>query len=90
MESKPPADLIGANEAAKLVKVSGDTFRRWIETGKIAAWKIGTRWRVSRADVEALLVPFNPADVQRPQTRAEIAIREAWVDATLRKAGIRK
>lgn len=46
-----PAELLTVNEAAGLAKVCHHTVRRWIRTGKLAAYNSGMRVRVDRAEV---------------------------------------
>lgn len=89
MNATQPNDLIDANEAARICTVKADTIRHWIHTGKLAAWRVGSRWRVSRADVRALVAPFVPP-TGRPRTRAEVAAEEAATDAALRLARIKR
>jgi excisionase family DNA binding protein len=83
-----PADLISPREAAKLLSTSESTIRRWCR-GKLPAFKVGGRLRVSRADVMAM---FRRVETPGPtiQTRAEVEQREKWIDETLKKARVRK
>lgn len=54
----PPTDLITAAKAAEILAVHQATVYRLIRSGRLRAWKrLGGRVRVSRADVEALLLP---------------------------------
>lgn len=49
--AKMPTELLTVNEAARLAKVCHHTVRRWIRTGKLAAYNSGMRVRVDRANV---------------------------------------
>jgi excisionase family DNA binding protein len=52
-------------EAAELLRVDRVTIYRWIKSGELPAWTIGSRnQRLCRSDVIALLKPVTP----RPQT----------------------
>ena len=52
-----PEDHISTTEAAKLAKVHPVLLCRWVRKGRLRAWKLVGRVRVSRADVLALAVP---------------------------------
>lgn len=90
MENKLPSDLIDIATAAGFLHVHGATVRRWIGQGRIAAWKVGACWRLSQADVIAMVKPFVPTDGPRPRTTAEIEAEEREVDRVLRKAKVRQ
>ena len=49
--------VVGLREAADHVGMSLYTLRDWIKAGKVPAYRLGQRWRVRIADLEALLVP---------------------------------
>lgn len=91
----PPVDLIHLHIAAQLVQTCRQTILRWILSGKIAGYRVGHRWRVSRRDVIDLIQPFDAQkhqsdmDASRPLTRRELANRSAETDRVLREAGIR-
>lgn len=84
-----PDDLIGTRQVAEMLGVSIHTVRCWINAGKLPGFRIGGRIRVSRADVVAMVQRVETAGPML-RTKAETEMRAAWVDATLRKAGIRK
>lgn len=89
-EQKPPSDLIPAATARKLLQCSAGTLARWIADGKLAGFKRGGRWFLSEADCHAFFRQHDPATVKRPMTSAERSFRDAWTDAILRAAGVRK
>lgn len=79
-----PTDLIRVSAAAKILGIHPVTLREWIHAGKIPGFRIGCRWRLSRADVDAAVKQYRPVEVDRPRTRAEIAAVEKWVEEMLR------
>ncbi len=53
--------LISVAEAAKLLQVSQSTLWRWIDSGKLPAYRIGLRRiRLKRADLQQLVSPARP------------------------------
>lgn len=84
-----PTDLLTPAEAAAMLNTSPGTVRRWCKLGWIPAFKIGGRLRISRADVVAMARRVETRGPTIP-TRAEAESRAAWVDRTLREAGVRK
>ncbi len=94
-----PSDLIQLPEAATLLGISRQSMLRWCIQGKIRAWRVGHRWRVSRADVVALCKPWSIQDANDrkiaeqaalPMNRREQKERDARIDAELKRAGIRR
>jgi excisionase family DNA binding protein len=84
-----PDDAITTAAAARLLHVAPCTLWRWaVRDGRLRAWRVGKRWRFSRAEVLALVRHNEP----RPevQARAERAKELAEVDAVLRAAGVRR
>jgi excisionase family DNA binding protein len=56
-----PSDLIVPRQAARLVDVHVSAIYRWLRSGKLAGYtKAGSRYWVSRADVERMLQPVRP------------------------------
>lgn len=53
----PTADLFTVSEAAEKLRVHPDTLREWIYSHRIPAFRLGARWRIKAADLEALLQP---------------------------------
>jgi excisionase family DNA binding protein len=47
--------LLTIEEVAKVLRVSGRTVTRYIESGKLTASKIGV-WRIKQSDLNAFLV----------------------------------
>lgn len=42
-------------ETAEILKLSISTVRAYIKSGKIKAARIGTRWRITEAEIDRLL-----------------------------------
>jgi excisionase family DNA binding protein len=62
--------IITVKQAAEMLKVSGMTIRRLIDTGRLPAWRVAGDGpiRIGRSDVEALRVPvFTPDDEREVQ-----------------------
>lgn len=84
-----PDDLITPIEAAELLKVSDGSIRRWVKSGKLPAFELVGRVRISKADVFALLKRVETSGPALP-TRKEAEAKDRWVDQTLRDARIRR
>jgi excisionase family DNA binding protein len=60
------------DEAAKELKVSPETLRRWLRTGTFKAAKTPAGWRISENDLEQFISarhtgqPFTPIRIERP------------------------
>lgn len=83
-----PDDVISLPQMAQLLGISPSSAWRWMRAGLVRAWRIGVRWRVSRAEVLALISCNEP----RPEVAAR-AEREAELQETdriLREAGVRR
>jgi excisionase family DNA binding protein len=48
-------DLLTIEEAAEYLRLSKKTTWRWCKSGRLPAFKIGHQWRISKADLEALI-----------------------------------
>jgi excisionase family DNA binding protein len=48
-------DLLTIEEAAEYLRLSKKTAWRWCKSGRLPAFKIGHQWRISKADLEALI-----------------------------------
>ena len=83
-----PTDLISTREAAQLLATSESTIRRWAK-GRMPAFKVGGRLRVSRADVLAMIQRVQTPGPTIP-TRAEVEARAKWVEEELRRAKVIK
>jgi excisionase family DNA binding protein len=54
-------DLLTLGEAAKLLKVSVVTLRRWIKQGRLPAYHVGPRKvRIKRSDLTKAFTPTHP------------------------------
>jgi len=47
-------EILNLDEAAKLLKISAVTARRWCASGKLPAVKIGNHYRIRKADIDKL------------------------------------
>jgi excisionase family DNA binding protein len=47
--------MLSRQEVAERLHVSDQTVRRWIKSGKLAAYKPGLEWRIHPSDLEAFL-----------------------------------
>ena len=43
--------VLTPDEAAQVLRIDGDTCRRWLREGHLPGRKLGDRWRISRADL---------------------------------------
>lgn len=98
MPATIPADLIHLAVAAKILGVSRQSVLRWVIVGRMKGYRIGHRWRVSRADVQAAIQEWTVADANnriiaeeaaRPAMKKELADREKKADRVLRENGVR-
>lgn len=98
MAAEIPNDLISLPEAAKLVRVVRQTVLRWLISGRLRGFRAGHRWRISRADLLALVQQFGPEEARQkriedakhqPISRRELRKRDEATEAELRRIGIR-
>ena len=54
------AELFTINQSAALLGVTTRTIHRWIEDGKLPAFKVGGRWRINQEDARNMLKPPPP------------------------------
>ncbi len=54
MAGELPAYLF-TDEAAEYLRVDVSTIYRWVRSGQIRGIKVGQRWRVARAELDAML-----------------------------------
>lgn len=59
-ESLSSDPLMRLSEIAEGFRLSGDTLRRWVRSGKLQAVKLGGTYKVRRSRVLALLESENP------------------------------
>lgn len=52
-KEKDPEEKLNANDAGKILGVSGKTVVRLMEEGKIPGYKVGNVWKFKRGDIEA-------------------------------------
>jgi excisionase family DNA binding protein len=84
-----PPDAILLSEAAELLGLAVCSVWRRLRDGSVRAWRVGNgRWRVSRAEVLAMVSCNSP----RPEVvaRADRERELAEVDAVLRAEGVRR
>jgi excisionase family DNA binding protein len=84
-----PPDAILLSEAAELLGLAVCSVWRRLRDGSVRAWRVGNgRWRVSRAEVLALVTMNAPA----PEAlgRAELAARAEETDRVLRAEKVRR
>lgn len=74
-----PTDLIGCGKAARIVNVSPSTIKRWIDKGRLSAWRVGGRYRVSAAELRGLLTQVPP-----PPTSPAASLTRRQQDAATR------
>lgn len=55
MNNSTPKPFLTIPDISERLRVSDKTVRRWIEKGDLIAHKLGTRWRVSEADLALFL-----------------------------------
>lgn len=68
-KEKDPDEMLNANEAGKILGVSGKTVVRLMEAGNVRGYKIGNVWKFRRGDVEA----YRDASVYRPEDAEDVA-----------------
>lgn len=99
MPDSIPDDLIDLPGAAKLLHVARQTLLRWVLNGRMAGYRVGHRWRVSRADVLQQIRVWTVSDANdlkirqeaaRPMTRRELAEMDRELDKKLRAARIKR
>jgi excisionase family DNA binding protein len=50
-------DLLTAEEAAKILRISTKTLKDWCRARKLPCIKVGRAWRLRRVDLEAFTTP---------------------------------
>jgi excisionase family DNA binding protein len=51
LQEQDPEELLSANQAGKLLGISGKTVIRLMEEGKYVGYKIGSYWKFKRGDI---------------------------------------
>lgn len=82
-----PDDLVTTSRAATILKVSVHTVLRWILAGKVRAWRVAGRYRVSEADARAMLRPVLAEAEPRERTASEREAASEAARARLRQEG---
>ena len=60
-------DYYTVPEAARLLRVSPSTVWRWIEAGRLPAYRVGVKAiRIKKIDLEAVLIPVESEERRRP------------------------
>jgi excisionase family DNA binding protein len=88
-EPHTPGDLVTTSRAATILKVSVHTVLRWILAGRLRAWKVAGRYRVSEADARAMLRPVLVAAEPRERTAGERKAAAGAAVERLRRKGLR-
>ncbi|HYB38020.1 MAG TPA: helix-turn-helix domain-containing protein [Mycobacterium sp.] len=55
MTTISPTPYLFMDEAAAYLRIPLDTCYRWARDGRIPAVKVGRKWRIARADLDAML-----------------------------------
>ncbi len=73
-----PEQLLTVSEAAKALRVSGESVRRFLRLGRINGRKVGKEWRIASLDVR----PPKPVveKVDGPRARVVIAVPDGGAD----------
>jgi excisionase family DNA binding protein len=77
-------DLLTAEEARKLLRISTSTFYRWSRDGKIPAVKMGGRtspWKIKRADLDKALEDAAMARGYKAMSKENKEIAETTFEA---------
>lgn len=81
-----PDDLVSPKAAASLLAVSVSSIYRWVDLGKLRAYRVaGVRYRVSRADVLGLVEEVEVSEAVT--TPAEDVDRATAAIERMRRAG---
>jgi excisionase family DNA binding protein len=59
-------EYLTVQEAAAVLKLSIETVRRYVRSGKLKSTKLGRQYRIKRADVDALLAYGTGPSVAEP------------------------
>ena len=75
---RPNDQLLTVSQVAEQLQVTPQTIRNWIDTGVLAAIRVGRGFRVRRADVDALL------DRASSDSRSLATQRDVWAPTSVR------
>ena len=90
MSTDKDADLLTIAEAARRLKVSPLTIKRWIAQGRLPAYRVGPRHiRIKERDIEAIIRPAGP---KPGKTTTETEPQDMWAgyDPEKVKAALRE
>lgn len=74
-------DYYTITEAAKVLDVSPATVWRWIEAGKLPAFRVGMRSiRIKKQDLNAVVTPARAKEVTMGKERIGPSAEELWAD----------
>lgn len=85
-----PDDLMYLPQACRLIGVSMHTMRRWVLNGRIRAWRIERRYRVSRADVLAKIERVRVTNQGKPvqPTQQDLDAKQEYMRQMASQMGI--
>src|SRR5215212_10351554 len=64
--AEPEEQFYSLDQVAERLQVSDQTVRRWIKSGKLAAYKPGREYRITPSDLDAFLESYSYPKVQAP------------------------
>jgi excisionase family DNA binding protein len=67
-------DYLFSNETAKYLRISRSTAYTMMRSGQLPAHKVGGRWRIAKADLDAMLAG-------RPAAESETEAVRRWVES---------
>lgn len=77
------SDYLTVAQAAALLQVDPSTIRRWIDQGRLPAYRVGTRQlRLRRADLDRLVVPDPRGSDEAAESSLEVLRRELMTPLT--------
>jgi len=77
-QHRPGDDFCTVAEAAAMLGVSASTVWRWVDSGKLPAFRVGPKAiRIKRGDVEAAVRPHRAEAARGGMTRVYTDIKEA-------------
>ncbi len=66
--AKSERDVLTSKEACQLLRISAPTFRSMVKKGELSAFKIGNRWRITKAELERYVREKSTARRSGPET----------------------